>query len=136
MSMRDDKGNELLRLFDLPPVETPPSITADPNDVREVFDHWVTIHRTPRKGPEPVLSAKRRAKITKALSDYGLETCLQAISGCAMSDWHMGDNPTRKRYDDIELILRDAPHIERFATIYAEGGEDEARRAFLDGDDS
>ncbi len=136
MSMRDERGNELLRLFDLPTAEKAPSIAADATEVREVFQHWVAVHRTPRKGPEPVLSAKRRAKITKALCDYGLETCLQAVSGCAMSDWHMGDNPTRKKYDDIELILRDAAHIERFATIYAEGGEDAARRAFLDGEES
>lgn len=27
----------------------------------------------------------------------------------------MGDNPSGKRYDSVELILRDAEHIERFA---------------------
>lgn len=134
MVMRDDDGNELLRLFDLPPIEKASGPTADPEDVQAVFDHWVAVHRTPRKGPEPVLSSKRRVKIVRALNDYGLETCLHAISGCAMSDWHMGDNPTRKRYDDLELILRDAPHIERFATIYAEGDHDPARDAFLGGD--
>jgi hypothetical protein len=133
MTMKDGNG-EFMRLFDLPPVEKATGPEADPGDVRAVFDHWVSVHRTPRKGPEPVLTAKRRAKITRAITDYGVETCLHAISGCAMSDWHMGDNPNRKKYDDLELILRDAPHIERFATLYAEGGSDEASRAFLDGD--
>jgi hypothetical protein len=48
-----------------------------------------------------------------------------------MSDWHMGDNPRGKRYDDLELILRDSAHIERFATICAEGGNSAATE-FLD----
>jgi hypothetical protein len=135
MVMKDGTGGEF-RLFDLPPVEKASGPEADATDVQAVFDHWVTVHRTPRRGPTPVLTAKRRTKITRAIADYGVDTCLHAISGCAMSDWHMGDNPNRKKYDDLELILRDAPHIERFATIYLEGGDDEARRAFLDGDDT
>lgn len=123
------KGFEEITLFDLPPVprvEEPAS-----SEVQAVFDHWVKVHRTPRRGPQPVLGDKRKNKIARAIRDYGVETCLQAISGCAMSDWHMGDNPRRKQYDDIELILRDAAHIERFATIFAEGGEDSVKREFL-----
>jgi hypothetical protein len=128
MSMKDGHGGEI-RLFDIPAEPA-----TDVNDVQQVFDHWVAVHRTPRRGPTPVLSAKRKSKITRAIADHGVEVCLQAVSGCAMSDWHMGDNPRRKKYDDLELILRDAAHIERFATIYAEGGDDDARRAFLAGD--
>jgi len=30
----------------------------------------------------------------------------------------MGANSRGKRYDDIELVLRDAEHIERFAELY------------------
>jgi hypothetical protein len=59
---------------------------------------------------------------------------MDAISGCAMSDWHMGDNPRGKKYDDIELILRDSAHIERFATMFAENG-DSASAEFLNSDD-
>jgi hypothetical protein len=29
----------------------------------------------------------------------------------------MGENPTGAKYDDIELILRDAKHVERFACL-------------------
>jgi hypothetical protein len=130
LSMKDGD----YRLFDLPPVEKASGPTAAAEDVRRVFDHWVEVHRTPRKGPEPVLSDKRKSKITRAIADHGVEVCLQAISGCAMSEWHMGDNPRRKKYDDLELILRDAAHIERFATIYAEGDHDPAREAFLSGE--
>jgi hypothetical protein len=124
------------RLFDLPPVVKNETPVVPANEVKAVFDHWVTTHRTPRRGPEPVLSEKRKTRISKAITDYGVEVCLQAVSGCAMSEWHMGDNPRRKRYDDIELILRDAAHIERFATIYMEGDEDVARDEFLSGGES
>jgi hypothetical protein len=127
------KGFEEIKLFDLPPVVRLGEPAA--TDVQMVFDHWVSVHRTPRRGPKPVLGDKRKSKIAKAIRDYGVEICLQAISGCAMSDWHMGDNPRRKRYDDIELILRDSAHIERFATIFAEGGEDDpVRQEFLRGE--
>ena len=130
LSMKDGD----YRLFDLPPVvKASGGPSADAEDIKRVFDHWVATHRTPLRGPQPVLSDKRRSKIIRAIADHGVEVCLQAISGCAMSEWHMGDNPRRKRYDDLELILRDASHIERFATIYMEGDNDPARDAFLSG---
>lgn len=132
MSMKHPQGET--RLFEMPPVEKAEPASASSAEVRQVFDHWVATHRAERPGPTPVLSDKRRVKITRAIADYGVEVCLQAISGCAMSDWHMGDNPRRKRYDDLELILRDAAHIERFAGIYAEGEADPAREAFLRGE--
>ena len=117
------------RLFEIPtPVAPPPTST---NDIETVFDFWASTFRAATKGPKPVLSDKRRSKISRALNDYGLQTCLDAITGCAMSDWHMGDNPRGKRYDDLELILRDSAHIERFATICAEGGNSAATE-FLD----
>ena len=112
-----------IRLFEFEEVQQPePTVEISDDEVQQVFDLWVEYHRSSRKGPTPVLSDKRRRKIQKALKDYGLQTCLDAIKGCAMSDWHMGDNPRGRRYDDIELILRDSAHIERFATIYAEDG--------------
>jgi hypothetical protein len=116
------------RLFDIPTPVVPPSTSLDA--ITQVFEFWVATFRSTTKGPKPVLSDKRRSKIQRALNDYDLKTCFDAITGCAMSDWHMGDNPRGKRYDDIELILRDSAHIERFATICAEGGNS-ARAEFL-----
>lgn len=129
MSPREEESADLdqPRLFDVPTPVAPPTSTEQ---VTQVFEFWVATFRSSTKGPRPVLSDKRRSKITRALSDYGLQTCLDAITGCAMSDWHMGDNPRGKRYDDLELIFRDSAHIERFATICAEGGNS-ARAEFL-----
>jgi len=115
-------------------IEKPSTVNISNSGVKEVFDFWVTTFRSNGKGPTPVLSDKRRSKISRAIKDYGVETCMDAISGCAMSDWHMGDNPRGKKYDDIELILRDSAHIERFATMFAENG-DSASAEFLSSDD-
>ena len=122
------------QLFQAPTQQKAGKPVVNPSEIESVFDHWVAVHRDGRRGPTPVLSAKRQSKIARAITDHGVEVCIQAVSGCAMSEWHMGDNPRRKRYDDIELILRDAAHIERFATIYIEGDEDPAKEAFLLGE--
>lgn len=134
------KGGEddEMRLFELPdfvevPITTASTVKISQAEIEEVFDHWVSTFRSSGRGPTPVLSDKRKSKIARAIRDYGVKTCLEAVSGCAMSDWHMGDNPRGKRYDDIELILRDSAHIERFATIFAENG-DAASAEFLSND--
>lgn len=131
--MIEIKGEDELRLFELPEVVTPRKTTSSVpiSEIEEVFNHWVLTFRSSGRGPIPVLSDKRKSKIAKAIKDYGVKTCTDAISGCALSDWHMGENPRGKKYDDIELILRDSAHIERFATIYAEDGN-AGRSEFLD----
>lgn len=89
-------------------------IRVESDLVREVFDHWVIELRSNQRGPQPVLSEPRRKLIKKALSDYGIDNCKLAIDGCKRSDWHMGENPSGKRYNDIELIFRNSRNIERF----------------------
>jgi hypothetical protein len=86
--------------------------------VMEIFNFWVKTLRTSMRGPSPVLTPGRDKKIRKAIELYGHETCIQAIEGCALSDFHMGKNKGGRRYDDIELILRDAKHIEQFVQYY------------------
>jgi hypothetical protein len=126
--MIEIKNQDDLRLFEVEEEQVEVIIpktntSAVPiSEVQEVFEHWVATFRATGRGPVPVLSDKRKSKIAKAIKDYGTKTCLEAISGCALSDWHMGENPRGKKYDDIELILRDSAHIEKFATIYAEDG--------------
>ena len=81
-----------------------------PAEVAQVFDHW----RTACNYPQAKLDPKRKRTIERALKSHGLEACLKAITGCTKSAWHMGDNPDGKRWNDVELILRDAKHIEQF----------------------
>ncbi len=81
----------------------------------EIFDFW-KIHF--KKSKLVKLDKKREIAIGAAIHDYGMENCRKAIMGCSYSDFHMGRNKRQTVYNDIELILRDSPHIEDFITIY------------------
>ena len=107
------------------------STPVDPRRVQGVFDYWVEVHH---KRSDTALDTTRTKVITKALHQYPLETIKLAIDGCAKSDWHMGQNPGGKRYNDITLILRNAQKIEQFAelamvSLTAEDELDEWRRS-------
>lgn len=93
---------------------------APSDDLMEVFNFWIAElrHGAPTR---IVLSDKRKRKIQQALKLYDVQTCKDAILGCKQSDFHMGRNGMGKKYDDIELILRDPEHIERFAGDYRKG---------------
>jgi hypothetical protein len=79
-----------------------------------LFDHWVFM-----LGKNPLrtkMGPTRRKVIERALALYEDEdTLMLAIEGCAASRWHAGENDRGRPFDDIELILRDESHVERFA---------------------
>jgi hypothetical protein len=82
--------------------------------VERVFDHWRTTHNH----PTAKLDAKRRKLIAQALGSYSEADLCQAITGYRNSPHHMGQNDRATVYDAIELLLRDAQHIDaglRFA---------------------
>lgn len=114
---RKTKGGEDVAMFDLAPLTvTSPNLLS----VAEVWEFWLLTLRS-KSGTRCVLSDKRRRKIEKAIESYGVEGCKKAILGCSMSDFHMGRNGSGTKYDDVELILRDPEHIERFISIYEDG---------------
>lgn len=86
-----------------------------PDAVRRLFDHWVFMLG---KNPKRVaLGPERRKVIGRALQLYEVEVLEMAIEGCAASEWHAGENDRGTTYQDIELILRNEAHIERFAAL-------------------
>lgn len=90
-----------------------------------VFQHWQIIHDYKRAR----LDDKRRKLINDRLKDgYSLQDLSDAISGCFLSAFHMGDNPNAKRYNDLNLIIRDASHIDQFISLY-DDAQDRFRRA-------
>lgn len=100
--------------------------------VREVFDYWreKLIH------PNARLDSNRRSKIAARLKDgYTVEDLKSAIDGCASSSWHMGQNPSNKKFDDIALICRDASKVEGFMAGTTAAGVDNWNR-LLDGKES
>jgi len=96
---------------------------------REIFSYWV--ERMAKK--RAVMDKKREARIGWAIATYGLEACREAIDGCLSSPWHMGKNPSNKRYDDISLIFRDAEHVEMFLDHYSSKNAKSAKEKWVNG---
>lgn len=82
--------------------------------VQRVFDEWIAA--TNRTG-RTQLDAKRRRLIEKALKAYPYEDVVDALHGWKRSKWHRGENPNGTIYNDLDLLLRDAKHIEAFRDL-------------------
>jgi len=91
-------------------------------EIQEIYRYWAEIMR-PGRTRLPALDDKRRLKVASAIADYGVEDCKKAIDGCRSSDFHMGRNRQKKKYDDLELIFRDQDHVERFLSMVSSTGE-------------
>lgn len=86
-----------------------PEVSLSP--IEQVFHAWLTsTERTDRT----LLDEKRRRLIQAALKHYPLEDVLDAVDGWRFDAHHRGDNDRRRPYNDLELLLRDAKHIEQF----------------------
>lgn len=82
--------------------------------IQEIFSYWQEKLNHPRAR----LDSKRKSVIKKAFNlGYSIEDLKKAITGCAASPFHCGDNDRKQVYDNIGLILKDADHIERFMNI-------------------
>lgn len=84
-------------------------------DINEIFVYW----RVRMGHPRACLDQKRRSKIRQRLCDgYKKQDLLDAIEGCALSTFHMGQNDRSTVYNDIELICRDAKHVDQFLKVH------------------
>lgn len=100
--------------------------------VEEVFDFWQKALSNGRSR----LDDKRRRLIGARLKDgYSVEDLQLAVMGCRASDWHNGDNDRHQRYVGIELICRDAEHVDRFIEIAERAASREIARAAQRKDD-
>lgn len=81
--------------------------------IADVFDYWKVVMG---KNNASILT-KARAKNIRARLDEGYtpEQIKQAIYGCSITPFNMGQNENNKRYNDIELICRDGAKLEGFA---------------------
>lgn len=86
------------------------SLAADAPEVA-VFDHW----RSVMKHPNAKLDDKRKKIIRARLKDgYSAGDLKDAITGCSLTPFNMGLNDTKTIYDGLDLICRDASHVDRF----------------------
>lgn len=90
-----------------------------PTDVLLVFDHWKQIHTHPRAQ----LDDKREKLIRVALAKYSPEELCRSIGGYKHSPHHMGQNDRQTVYDDIEIFLRDAKHIDAGLKFSEQGAQ-------------
>jgi hypothetical protein len=106
---------------------------SNPNPIQSeeiIFNAWKLI----RKHPRAVLDDKRKSKIEARIKEKRL-FCdfISAIYGIGLSDYHMGKSENNTTvYDDIELICRDAQHLERFRNLWLKKREAELTRYFTE----
>lgn len=82
-----------------------------PGDVLQVFEHWRTVMATPKS----ILDKKRRAAVQARLAEgRTVEDLKAAIDGCAKTPHNMGVNDRGEKFNDLELICRNGPNVERF----------------------
>jgi DNA-binding MarR family transcriptional regulator len=81
-----------------------------PAEALEIFQYWKKVMDHPRAK----LDDKRKRRIMQALKSYSAEDLKEAINGCAKTPFNMGQNDSNQKYNDLELILRDAKRIEQF----------------------
>ncbi|BCA93809.1 hypothetical protein TUM19329_01700 [Legionella antarctica] len=95
-------------------VETSPVLNSETNlsaDIQTIFEHWRSVMNHPRAK----LDQKRQRKIAQALKlGFSVAELKQAIDGCSMTPHNMGKNEGNQLYNYIDLIFRNAEHIERF----------------------
>jgi hypothetical protein len=78
---------------------------------QEVFTHWQQV----MNHPHAKLDTKRRKVIMQALGlGYTADNLKLAIDGCSKTPFNAGQNDRGQRYDSINLIFRDADHIDQF----------------------
>jgi len=89
--------------------------SGKPDPVMKLFEVWKEAHNHPRA----LLDPKRKKKIQAALKiGYSVAELEKAIRGYKFSKFHMGENDRNMVYDGLDVMLRDAEHIDRGLELY------------------
>lgn len=90
------------------------TLSAKANEPYEIFKYWVD---TMKKGGGTKFSSERMKKVKDRLKDgYETNDIKFAIYGCSITPHNNGTDPkgNGQKYDDLELICRNATKLERF----------------------
>jgi len=91
-----------------------PDLSPPPPDVHEIFEFW----KETMGSQKSKIDEKRKKSILAAMKiGYSVRDICDAISGCAKDSFSMGQNDRNKKFNDINLICRDAEHIDKFIEI-------------------
>ena len=75
-----------------------------------LFLYW----QTAMKHPRAKFIGKRKRNAINALKQYSVDDLKQAVDGCKLTPFNMGENDSGQIFDDLELITRNESNIERF----------------------
>lgn len=82
--------------------------------IEEVFTHWVTVDNrdlSKLKGKaKQERYARIRSRLREGLSVADLKT---AIDYYCNDPWHLGENPRKERYTDLQSVLKDNAKVQR-----------------------
>ena len=93
----------------------------------EVFEHYRGYH--PRSHKKPHCRMREWRKIQARLDEgCTVEDLKAAIDGCHISPYHMGENESGRKYDSLELIVRDGSKVSMFLEVSAGPVTKEARK--------
>ncbi len=79
--------------------------------ISEIFDFWKVTMGKKRSKLSDALKSKIQARLTDGFSPEDLRA---AITGCAQSKFHMGDNDEGSLHNSVELIFRNSTKTEEF----------------------
>lgn len=87
---------------------------------RRVFDHWrfMTGHVRSQPDEKRLRIIQARLLGTSGGASFSEQDLKDAVDGLVGSPYHMGENPSRTKYDSISLVFRDAEHVERFRDMF------------------
>jgi hypothetical protein len=115
---REKKSNALVTRDVTPPnalraIQSP--------DVLAVFEHYRGFH--PRAHKTPHSGMKEWGKIKARLAEgYSVDDLKLAIDGCHRSPFHMGENDNGRKYNTLELIVRDGSKVQSFIELAQQEG--------------
>jgi len=78
---------------------------------REVYDHWRDVMSFPTRKFAGERVTKTEARLREG---YSVSQLKAAVDGCRLSEYHMGENDQRKKYNDLDLICRSAVKVDGF----------------------
>lgn len=95
-----------------PSTDCQPSVNQHDLNIVHLFDFW---KEAMKKSGATKLDSKRKTAIKNRLKDgYSVEDIQLAIINCSLTPHNMGQNDRGQKFNDIELICRNAANLERF----------------------
>lgn len=84
------------------------------DDLTSIFDHWCVVMG--KSGKAKFTEDRKRAVKARMKEGYTAAHIMQAIDGCARSDFHMArDGKNTTVYDDLAMICKSGSQLEKLA---------------------